>query len=95
MTKVIKSIRHKALRNYWTKGQTKGLNAHWLPKLRFILDALNAAEAPEDMNFPGSYFHALKGNLTGFYAVRLTGNYRVIFQSEEDGFTLVDIVDYH
>lgn len=47
------------------------------------------------MDFPGSHFHVLKGNLAGYYSVRLTGNFRVIFQSEEDGFTLVDIVDYH
>lgn len=92
---MIKSFKNKALRNYWTKGQTKGLNAKWLPKLRIILSALADAEAPEDMNFPGSYFHPLKGDLVGFYSVRLTGNYRVIFQSEEDGFTLIDIVDYH
>ena len=92
---MIKSIRHKALRNYWTKGETKGLNANWLPKLRIVLDALEAAQEPEEMNFPGAHFHPLKGDLAGFYSVRLTGNYRVIFQSEEDGFTLVDIVDYH
>jgi len=92
---MIKSIKHKALRNYLTKGQTKGLNADWLPKLRIILAALEAADEPEEMNFPGSRFHALKGDLDGFYSVRLTGNYRVIFQSEEDGFTHIDIMDYH
>jgi len=47
------------------------------------------------MNFPGSRFHALKGDLAGFYSVRVFGNYRVVFQSEEEGFTLVDITDYH
>ena len=92
---MIKSIKHKALRNYWAKGQTKGLSANWLPKLRIILAALDAADEPEEMNFPGSRFHALKGDLAGFYSVRVTGNYRVIFQSEEDGFTLIDIKDYH
>lgn len=92
---MIKSIKHKGLRNFWTKGQTKGLNAKWLPKLRIILSALESADEPEDMNFPGSYFHPLKGDLAGYHSVRLTGNHRVIFQSEEDGFTLIDIVDYH
>ena len=29
------------------------------------------------MNYPGSYFHALKGDWAGRYAVRLTANYRV------------------
>ncbi len=57
--------------------------------------ALDAAERPEDMNVPGARYHALTGDLKGFYSVRLTGNYRVIFQHTEDGFELVDIVDYH
>lgn len=92
---MIKNIRHKGLRNYWTKGRTGGLNINWLPKLRIILAALETAEDPKDMNVPGLYFHALKGDLAGFYSVRLTGNYRVIFRSEEDGFASVDIMDYH
>lgn len=92
---MIKSIRHKALRNYWYRGSTKGLNANWLSKLRIMLDVLEAAGHPDEMNFPGSHFHSLKGDLDGFYSVRLTGNYRIIFQFEDDGFTLIDIVDYH
>ena len=53
---MIRSIRHKALRNYWTLGQTKGLNAEWIQKLRRIMSALEAASRPEEMNYPGSYF---------------------------------------
>lgn len=92
---MIKSIRHKALNNYWIFGNSKGLNTKWLPKLRIMLDALEAAHEPSDMNFPGAHFHILKGDLKGYYSVRLTGNYRIIFQFEDDGFTLIDIVDYH
>ena len=54
---MIGSIRHKALRNYWTKGQATGLNAKWIRKLRRILAALEAADEPEGMNYPGSHFH--------------------------------------
>jgi proteic killer suppression protein len=92
---MIKSIKHKALKKYWESGVAKGLNSQWLPRLKPMLDALEAASQPSDMNFPGAYFHSLKGDLQGFYSVRLTGNYRIVFQFEEDGFTLVDIVDYH
>ena len=48
------SIRHKALRDYWTKGQTKGLNAEWIRKLRRIMSALEAAGSPEQMNYHGA-----------------------------------------
>ena len=65
---MIGSIRHKALRNYWTKGQTKG---------RRIMAALEAAGRPEEMSYPGSYFHPLKGDRAGRYAVRLTAERRM------------------
>lgn len=92
---MIKSIRHKGLKAYWTKGQTKGLNAGWLPKVRIIMSALDAADEPEQMNFPGSRFHSPKGDMGDYYSVRLTGNYRVIFQFDGEGFILIDITDYH
>ena len=72
-----------------------GVDAGWIRKLRRILSALEAAERPEHMNYPGSYFHPLKGNSEGRYSVRLTANYRVIFDWEEDGAVDVDIEDYH
>ncbi len=58
---MIGSIRHKALRDYWTRGRAKGLNTDWMGKLRRILSGLEAAERPEQMNYPGSYLHSLKG----------------------------------
>lgn len=90
---MIESIKHRGLRNYWTKGQTKGLNADWIKKLGRIMDALDAAELPEDVNYPGSYFHPLKS--VDRYSVRLTANYRVTFGWSKDGATDIDIEDYH
>ena len=92
---VIGSIRHKALRQYWTRGQTRGLNAQWVGKLRRILSALEAAERPEDMNYPGSYFHSLTGDRAGRYSVRLTANVRVTFGWDDVSAADVDIEDYH
>ena len=92
---VIASIRHKALRQYWINGQTRGLNAEWIRKLRRILSALDAADQPEHMNYPGAYFHSLKGRGLGRYSVRLTADVRVTFGWSDDGATDVDIEDYH
>ena len=92
---MIGHIRHRGLRSYWSRGRTRGLNAEWIPKLRRILAALEAAERPEQMNYPGSYFHSLKGDRAGRYAVRLTANVRVTFGWSEDGATEVNIEDYH
>ena len=92
---MIGSIRHKALRNYWTRGQARGLNVEWTGKLRRIMSSLEAAERPEQMSYPGSYFHPLKGDREGRYAVRLTANVRVTFGWDDEGASNVDIEDYH
>ena len=92
---VIGSIRHKGLRDYWIRGRTRGLDARWIGKLRRIMAALEAAERPEHMNYPGSFFHPLKGDRAGRYAVRLTASYRVTFGWDDDGAAGVDIEDYH
>lgn len=47
------------------------------------------------MNQPGYYFHALTCDLRGFYSVRVTGNYRIVFRFEEGNVYDVDYVDYH
>ena len=92
---MIKSIRHKALRNYWMKGQTKGLNANWVPRVSRMLRALDGAISPEDMNFPGYYFHELSGQDAGRYSIRVTGNYRITFGWDDQDATDVNLEDYH
>ena len=52
---------------------------------------VEAASRPE----PGSYFHPLKGDRAGRYAVRLTANVRVTFGWDDDGAAAVDLEDYH
>ncbi len=92
---MIKNIKHKGLRLYWTKGQTKGLNADWLSKLTRILSSIDAALEPEELNYPGAYFHALAGKDNGRFSLRLTANFRVTFGWEGEEATNIDIEDYH
>ena len=47
------------------------------------------------MNIAGFGFHALKGSLKGYYAVSVSGNWRVTFRFEGVDATDVDYVDYH
>jgi proteic killer suppression protein len=59
-----------------------------------LLDVLDAAAVPEDMNLPGFYFHRLRGRLTR-YSVRVSANWRLTFAWEESDATQVDLEDYH
>ena len=56
---------------------------------------LNSAVNVDDMNFPGSDFHALKGNMAGFWAVKVNGNYRIIFRFKNEKAFDIDYLDYH
>jgi toxin HigB-1 len=44
---------------------------------------------------PGARLHPLKGSLRGFFAVDVSGNWRIIFRFEEQDATDVDLTDYH
>lgn len=92
---MIKSFRHKGLKLYWTKGDAKRLQSQWLPKIDRLLNALEQAEEPTDMNVPGFYFHALKGEDKGRYSVRVTGNWRITFEFEGVHAYVLDLEDYH
>jgi toxin HigB-1 len=60
-----------------------------------ILTLLDGAEVIEDLNFPGSDLHPLKGELKGFWAVKVSANYRIIFRFENGYAYDIDYVDYH
>lgn len=92
---MIKNIRHKALRNYWFKGQPRGLNTDWVSKISRILRALEKAETPEEMNLPGYYFHQMTSTSPQRYSVRVSGNYRITFSWSDQGATDIDLEDYH
>ena len=47
------------------------------------------------MNLPGLRLHALKGWATGFWAVTVRANWRVIFRFAGHNAQDLDYVDYH
>jgi proteic killer suppression protein len=92
---MIRNIRHKGLRLLYEKDQTKGVRQDQIRRLRAILARLEASTTPADMDFPGLRLHPLSGDLSGFYAVDVSGNWRVIFRFEGEDATDIDLIDYH
>ncbi len=92
---MIRSFRHKGLAKLFNDGTKKGIRPEHAGKLRDILDRLNAASAVGDMDYPGSGLHLLKGDLKGHWAVKVSGNWRVIFRFENGDAYMVDYADYH
>lgn len=92
---MIISIRHKGLKLLWTSNNAAKLPAVQIKKIRLVLTLLNGAVKVEDMDFPGSGLHPLKGDLLGFWAVKVSGNYRIIFRFENENAYDLDYIDYH
>ena len=92
---MIQSFKHRGLERFFESGDTRRIPQQFAGRLRRILARLHSAEAIHDMNAPGLFLHPLHGNLDGFWAVRVSGNWRLIFQFEEDNVFDVDLVDYH
>lgn len=91
----IKTFKHKGLKKFFESGNKAGIQAAHVKKIERILDRLNAAMEVKDMNFPGSDFHPLKGELKDFYSVHVNGNWTIIFRFENGEANSVDLVDYH
>jgi len=92
---MIRSIRHKGLRRLYEDGDHRGVDASHVEKLRDILVRLDASARPGDMDLPGFRLHPLKGDWKGYWAVAVSGNWRVVFRFEQGGVLDVDLVDYH
>ncbi len=92
---MIKSFEHKGLENYFYNGSKKGIQAQHAQKLADLLDRLDAARDVTDMKFPGSDLHQLKGKMKGLWAVKVSGNWRVVFSFKEANAYDVNYIDYH
>lgn len=92
---MIKTWQHKGLKLFYETGSTKGIQAKHQNRLKIILQYLDAAVSPEDLNLPGMRWHHLKGAKQAFYSVAVSGNWRVIYQFEGKDAMLVNYLDYH
>jgi toxin HigB-1 len=92
---VIENFKHKGLRRFYEASDASGIRSDWLKRIRPILATLDTAEDLSEVNFPGLRLHSLKGDLQGFYAVDVSGNWRIIFRFENGKAWDIDLVDYH
>ncbi|MBX3302596.1 MAG: type II toxin-antitoxin system RelE/ParE family toxin [Nitrospira sp.] len=95
MEHVIESFRHKRLARLFEDDDPRKVPAAQADKIARILARLNEAVTVQDMGLPGYRLHPLKGELAGFWAVTVSGNWRIIFRFENGSTYDVDLVDYH
>lgn len=92
---MIRSFKSKALKKLFEANDARGLPVEQRARIENRLATLDAATRPEDMNIAGYGLHPLAGPLKGFFAVKVTGNWRIIFRFEGQDAVDVDHIDYH
>jgi proteic killer suppression protein len=92
---MIGSFRNKALRDLWRTGRSAKVDARLHNRVKERLDALDAAERPEDMDIPGYDFHALKGFRPKRFTVHVNGPICLTFEFEDGEALHVDLENYH
>ena len=92
---MIVSFRHKGLKLLYDKGDRRRINPGYVGKVERILARLDEASRPSDMDLPGFRLHPLKGSYTGYWAVDVSGNWRIVFRFEGVNAHDVELTDYH
>ena len=92
---MITGFKSKPLKRFYEKNDASKLRAEHIDRIRDILTQLDALHIVEDMNFPGSKFHELKGKRRGQYSVWVSGNWRITFRFRNGDAYDVNYEDYH
>lgn len=93
---MIRSFADKETEKIWNGLQSKKLPADIQNVARRKLRMINNAQSINDLRIPpANHLEKLSGNLSGFYSIRISKQWRIIFEWENDNAFEVQIVDYH
>jgi toxin HigB-1 len=94
---MIESFSHKGLKLLWEDGNKSKLPAEFIDKISQQLQVIDAAtHVPHDFGaFIAWRIHPLEGKYEGFWGLKVSGNWRVIFKFENGNALDVNYVDYH
>ncbi|WP_026632825.1 type II toxin-antitoxin system RelE/ParE family toxin [Dyadobacter alkalitolerans] len=96
---MIVSIKHKGLKVFWTKGDKSKLPPNMMSKIERVMSIIDDLEVvPDDLqDLVFLRPHPLKGNLKDFWAMDISGNWRIIFKfdNQQGAAYDLDFIDYH
>jgi len=91
---MIASFKHRGLRMLFENDDRRRLSAAQVDKIKRVLARLDEATDIKHIALPGFGLHPLKGDLKGFWAVSVSGNWRINFRFEKGNAYDIDLVDY-
>lgn len=92
---MIKSFLHKGLQVFFETGSTVGIPAKHAKRIAPRLQMLDEAESIQQLNLHSLRLHQLKGERSGIWSVRVSGNWRITFKFEDGNAFILDYEDYH
>lgn len=92
---MIRTFKHRGLKRLCERDDQSQVSTDHLTRIEDILARLDIADAPYALAMPGYNLHRLRGDLQGFWSVKVSGNWRIIFRFKDGDAFDVDLIDYH
>lgn len=88
-------IKCRKLKRFFAKDDSSRIRADWRRRVGRVLNALDVATHPSELDMPGYDWHELSGDRKGTYSVLVSRNWRITFCWDHEGPLNVDLEDYH
>ncbi len=92
---MIRTWRHKGLRELFETGKSRRVRPDLQNRALIVLDALEAATKPSDLNVPGFAFHKLRGRRPERYSIHVNGPWCITFEFHDGEARRVELEQYH
>jgi len=93
---VIRSFKDRETAKVWSRGFSKKLPGEIQERALMKLQQLHAAGDLKDLSIPVSnQLEPLKGDLMGFYSIRINKQWRICFRWQDGHAWDLEITDYH
>lgn len=92
---MIRTFKHRGLKRLYEKGDQSHVSSELLNRIEDIIARLDIAVVPPDLDLPGYGLHQLKGKLKGYWALKVSGNWRIIFRFRDGDAFDINLIDYH
>ncbi len=90
---MIQNFKHRSLKHFFERGDSKGLPSQYVNKIRMILAVLNGTTDITKVSLTG--LHPLTGDRKGYWSLTVSRNWRITFRFQEGDVFDVDYEDYH
>lgn len=88
-------FRSRALQRLHERGDFSRVDARYARKIGAILTQMGRAQDVDDLRVSSYRLHQLSGDRAGWWSIRVSANWRIIFRVEDDTLMDIDYVDYH